>query len=671
MNYKLLATVVLGAVFVTIIIVLITRHSSDNGGGSDKPKHQIFSEVKGLSGSGFCYGKGNSFEAHDFFKENTLEACQDRCKQDNDCSAISYMNDTKDCIVYKPDGQSPATKGWKKSDGDKFPTYASPYYGCPYPLPKNGCTVDFPGSCTKDVQGNPIMAQNVSCWIKNKSKENYTSFKVNVAPEDDSHIQIVLSNPFLYGYDLMDVENSFYNWFLDLIDNAEKFLTLCNAYITLGKYQSDDPSDVQSVIAVHLTNRLKAKPQLKVFLISVGYDQGDCQMAVREQAIYKPFFDNGQMTYIDFSQGGIPFFHDKLYISDKKAYIGGQNMSGSSSIDFGLSASNKSPLYNDLYLRSVWFYNKGVNNPDPNYTLKFKYTVEQPFMSGTTGYFVVTSPTFPLCTNPASPWYPKQACDITAKSGPCPGPGGKAEWNTHVSYEHAHILDIISNANTFINMTNYEMSAFGNLPNGNTQTGYDWSILNALMDRAKAGVDIDFWISNSPFSDKVRGGENAICSFLRCNEGRNWLNQTKQYSNFKIHWWYQTPGTTGFSNCHPLHAKIFYTDAGLLVTSANLTTDYFGNTPNTGIAAVFHDHKPPNWVKVGLNSIFQLLKDNSSIKYNDKTYQCDQSKPNFETKDEHGKSMCDPQNGCTGTCQSCKGAQFRPNEWKWSCQNCQ
>jgi len=647
MSYLQIIIIVVGVIIGVVLTYFIVKQliKKKNGGDDpDKPK-TIFKEIKGLSGSGYCYGDKNTFPSFTLKNDIANETdCQQLCLKDDNCLAVSYDSTGKNCILYEQSGgTTPESAEWESSYAKFFPSYASPYHDCqtgtddgktiPVAMTKDGCRVAFPDVCKGPVSG-------VSCWKKYKNRENYTKYTVKVGKEDSSKCQIVLSNPFLYTNELIETENTFYWWLLDLINKATKYVTLCNAYVTLGKYQSDDSDDVESAVHVAILNALKRGVQ--VTIIATQQEQIECQNSVFNQPGYLPYqkatTPDGRPLLDRVLWNG--FFHDKIYISENKAYIGGQNMSGSSSIDFGISIDSSCPIHADILSRTIYMYYNGTT------PLTFNYTADNPWIADDgTKYFIAVSPVWPLCPTTGS-GYPKVPCPF---QNPPVGPFTKGYPPTsggNVSYEYNQTLNLINNAKKFIKLTNYELSTMGNIYNGESST-----LLDALIARAQAGVKVEFWVSNSPFQDSVYGGENALCMFGRCNKGKEYLKQIKNLQNFTLNFWYQNPGTTEFSECHPLHSKIFFSDWGLLVSSSNFTPDYFGSTQDTGFCAIYNGYAP-DWISVGMESIFDLLKSKSTITYKDTTFTCKNDKPNFQTTDFQGKPMC-TSGFCKGTCMTC------------------
>lgn len=626
-----------------------------------------FQEIKGLAGSGTCFGPRNQFPASKQMTVKSKDDCQTACSQDTFCGSFTYNDSSKSCTMYPKNGAtSPLayynikpSSLWK--DSFPFPTYASPYDNCEDPFKRSGCMSDSPATaCT--------LSQGTSCWQKESQKKSMaggrssssSSYVVNVAPMDELAAQVVVSNPYLQPYDMLRYKNTFYNWYLDLYNGAESFVTVCNAYLTLGKWQSDDPTDYNS--AIYYAMVAASKRGVRITWVSLkAVPEYDCQ-----QQVLKQFSSLQYFKYIEFDdynnigtygEGGV-FFHDKLYISDKKAYIGGQNISGSSSIDFGLSFENTSPMYNDLVQRKNWFESSGRTNQ------VFMHTATSPYRAkdGNT-YFIALSPTWPTC--PIIPYHgesnmPQSPCPLGNVIGPYRNnsytdlnPAGVPAGGSpigNVSYERNHLINLIKNATKFLTITSFDFSTLSsNLSHG----GWDKDLEDAfLAAAANTSVVTNIWINNAPFTDSINNG-NGTCEFYRCKQGQDFIAKTQKNKNFTWHWWYPPPKSTSQwqDDCHTLHAKIHYSDWGLLVSSSNLTPDYFNNTSGTGFAAIFSSPNTiPAWISTGLQNIFDILKNNSKVSGGT----CDNPVFNMQTSPDD--TAC-PGGKCVGKCASCQASQ--------------
>jgi hypothetical protein len=405
--------------------------------------------------------------------------------------------------------------------------------------------------------------------------------------------------------------------------------------------------------------------------VSLSTDQAECQNQVSNQ--FSAYINKG-FTILDFDYnnnigtwglGGV-FFHDKLYISENKAYIGGQNTSGSSSIDFGISFTSQSPLYQDLNTRRLWFESSGT------VTMNFKYTSQNPYKAQDgSSYFISVSPTWPTC--PKSPqycpvqnyycstWFPEKQCNLGNDTGPyrtntytTQNPagfpvGGSPKGN--VSYERNHLINLIKNARKFLRITSFDFSMLSSML---SYGGWDKDLEDAFLKAGSSGVQTDIWINQQPFNDTIYAG-NVTCDFMRCPEGKAFLSKMNNFSNVKFHWWYQNPPPTdpnAYPECNTLHAKIHYSDWGILISSANLTPDYFGNTSNISLSVIF-DQTIPEWISVGVENIFGILTDKSQIPGGGT---CDNQGTlyNFQKVNDIRCS----QTGCVNTCQACGSSTY-------------
>jgi len=479
---------------------------------------------------------------------------------------------------------------------------------------------------------------------------------------DELAAQVVVSNPYLQPYDMLRYKNTFYNWYLDLYNGAETFVTVCNAYLTLGKWQSEDPTDYNSAIYYAMVAALKRGVMI-TWVSLKAVPEYDCQ-----QQVLKQFTSLKNFKYIEFDdynnigtygKGGV-FFHDKLYISDKKAYIGGQNISGSSSIDFGLSFENTSPMYPDLVQRKNWFESSGTTNQ------VFMYTANAPYRAkdGNT-YFIALSPTWP--TYPIVPYHgesymPQSPCPLGNEIGygpyrnnsyttvnPAGDPaGGSPKGN--VSYERNHLINLIKYATKFLTITSFDFSTMSSsLSHGCWDKDLEDAFLAAA---ANPSVVTNIWINNAPFTDSINNA-NGTCEFYRCKQGQDFIAKTQKNGNFTWHWWYPPPKSTAPSqyDCHTLHAKIHYSDWGLLVSSSNLTPDYFNNTSGTGFAAKFSSPDTiPAWISTGIQNTFDILKNYSKVTGGT----CDNPLFNIQTSPKDTACLG---GNCIGKCASCQTSQ--------------
>jgi hypothetical protein len=461
-----------------------------------------------------------------------------------------------------------------------------------------------------------------------------TGDNVKIGSPDSCKAQIVISNPYI-RYNTLTTPNTFYYWFLDLLNSATEFIILCNTYITLGKYISDDSSDVQSAIAVAYVNAAKRGVQIK-FVVTAGDQNTVCARAMVAE-INKYSSDKNRATI-----STIGFFHDKLYISDKKAYIGGQNASGPSSIDFGISFSSDSPLYPDILSRANNIYTSYYTD------LIFKYNADTPFVDQAgTKYFIAVSPTTPSCPAIPGKMFPQAECPNLQKNSTgfytkfMYDTVGK-KWyygtgTTVVSYERSHLLNVIRNSTKFLTITNYEVSFFGDMM---SNTGYDSEFQASLLEAAKRGVVINIWMNNQLIQQESKYYNQTTCTLLRCNEGNDWIKSLVAYKNVKISWWYNPDkDSKDWYACSTLHAKIYYSDWGVLISSSNYTPVYYSNTSDTGLCVIFSGN-PPDWISTGIQNVIDLLSSNKT---------CNNTDPNFNGL--HGCASC-ASLSCNPVCMS-------------------
>jgi hypothetical protein len=636
----------------------------------DKSPIAGFSLVKGANGkSGFCKAGKDDYPYFKWIENTTQDSCKELCNSDENCVAFNYNDTYKIGQLFsstKAQGyDGPPSSTWKRNVGHysspKFPTYASPYI-CPdpmkYPLNDGGCRSGYPDLCTDNQDGWMCYVKgdspNVSWWGPDNDP-------IPSGNTDDSKLQFLTSNPYIPSYLLLKTPGNFYYWFYHLIKNANKFLILCNAYIKLGIHRSEDPDDYQNQIYYALFDALNRG--VNVTCVNVSYDQQQCQIDFATQPGFKEHLGKN-LNYVDFGATKYTFFHDKIYISENEAYIGGQNLSASFSIDAGVIIPKDSPLYDDIRNRAVYMTKSG------NYVMYSKYTSDKPYnaQDSNTDYFSALSPYFPLCLDKQgeSCTFPQESCDSPSK-----GTGKFTTFNNlefgegHVSYEYNHLINLIKNAKDFLTITNFDFSFYSSF--FGTKSGKDDKMGPALEQAAKNGANINLYIHNAPINDDLCNG-SATCVMLRCKESKTWLDKMKKnYSNFKIHWWYQNPADPSFNmECKTLHSKIYYSDYGFLISSSNMTPSYFGGTQDTGIAGVFHS-SPPKWILVGVKNVIDILKDHSTSTYKGQKYTCDNDEPNFQTKSHNDKDLCHTKDGnvfCKNACAQCGDNTYG------SCGNC-
>ena len=612
--------------------------------------------TQGINGvNGFCKGSHDVFPFYKNVFNVTKADCETMCVTDPDCLGFNINESTKVGQLFRAtaaDGYSAAAPGWKATTA--FPTYASPY-NCPsIASPKNagGCVSSyaFPdNNCTREL--------GWECY----SNPHATKMRVagrRLAAEPTVGCRVIVSNPYLYSSELLTTEGTFYCWFFNMLRDARAGSTvyLCNAYLTLFKHQSEDPADYQSQIFYALLAALRRN--VTVVCVNVTTQQQQCQIDVATQASLVDYLTSGQLRYVDIYPTAYAFFHDKIYLSDKTAYVGGQNMSGSSSVDVGVEITAASPLYADLKQRVLYLANQGSG------PLSLKYTATSPWKdTDNTNYFVAVSPYVPLQTNQQG----TTNCNFPqARLSPPPSGVGpflvqnnsskQLQANAgNVSYEYTHLYNLIENAKTFLVITNYDWSIFGDWFSAYAKPGADWNMAGALQRAVERGVNVDVWISAMPFSDSSTPCGNTTCQGLRCSDFSAWLTGLQSHSNFKMHWWYQSPAGDSFNNaCHVLHAKIYYSDWGALISSSNFTPQYFAATQSVGFCAVFGTTGTgPSWVSDGINAVITILKTKSKSG----KYTCDNgSTPNFQRTSDTGKQLCTADGtSCTNTCAGSAG----------------
>jgi hypothetical protein len=367
------------------------------------------------------------------------------------------------------------------------------------------------------------------------------------------------------------------------------------------------------------------------------------------------------------------FFHDKIYISDQEGYIGGQNLSGSSSIDFGVTILRGSPLYGDLKQRAGYFVG-GANGAAP--AMNFKYTATNPYVDPTSKaeYFLGLSPFSPTCGTKGgagvrasmSPVFPQAGMSLSGmyKSvGPYDNAGS-------VSYEWMHLHDLIKNARKFIRITNFDFSFFGS---SLSQAGYDVDIANAINAAVSNHVKVEMWIHNAPMADSMPMDPSSTCGMVTCQHTSDLLKTWTATGYFAINYWYSQPYSEGFPPCKILHAKIYYSDYGLLVSSSNFVPDYWCRTPDTALCVKYSGGAVPDWISQGVENCFSILESNKTVSSSGKNYACGhESTPNI---DQDG-APCGVINGvyvCASTCASCSKttkAGVKTNVQSSACNGC-
>lgn len=635
-------------------------------------------KVNGLLNSGLCKGPKDSYPYYQSLSIDNLNECKEKCINDSNCLGLNFNDGScEECKDYSCQLFSNTktgnyingpSKNWNVKN--EFPMYSSPYQ-CPDSINKLVCDYNNNGNDIKipaypdspefiNSDENTIVTSRSaypelctespgwSCYSK-KDLNNLKDIKsIDVGSTDSSGCAIVISDPYLNTNELLNTENNFYNWYLNLLNNSNKFIILANAYIKLGMHNSEDPTDYQNQIFYAFKNALDRG--VKIYCVSIIDDMTEC---TTKSGLSTFANQPGLIEYIDknfiythFRSNEINFFHDKIYISENKAYIGGQNLSGTSSIDIGITVNSLSPMYSDILEKAIHLV------ANTNYELNFTYTKNNPFISDTgSQYFIAVSPYNPICKNLQD----YNHCEFQQTTCPTPlnsvGPYFIGDWSNpsgNVSYEWHHVRDIIENATKFLFITNFDFSIYGDY--FAEHNGYDKTLIDGIVDAANRNVNIDLWIHNMPISDGLCWG-NTTCNMFRCPETANIFDSVKDKENCKIHYWYENPmGSSGFNDiCKTLHAKIYYSDYGILITSTNFTPSYFGGTYGTGLAVKFGDIIP-DWLK-GIEVIKNILESQGKG-----DVKCDNKIPNFQKVSGDGKYTClaGSQN-CTNTC-------IRPSE---------
>ena len=630
--------------------------------GECKPE---FEEVTGLSGSGYCK-TGKQLNAN-FWRWDSTQTpsptqatCQQNCKEWDACLGYDWNDTSKVCQMYTKTGAggAGASPGYKSSADKYFPAFASPWL-CKVPLadltgPKGKyCMPAFGGNLSQE--GAPpctLSSDKVKCFKKFATTEDFSPyFKANVGVMDSSKVQVVISNPFINSRYLGTTYHTFYYWLINMLKNAKKFVTLINVYWTLGKWQSDDPEDYQSVIYSTMVDALNRGVKITI-ITSAG--------AASDEVVCDPFMDQQFTTKINpnlkgsalFRHTKVPyFFHDKIYISENEGYIGGQNLSGSSSIDFGVTIYSDSPLYSDLKQRADYFLGGAkVLNPPPH--MKFQYTYDKPYVDPVSKaeYFLALSPFSPVCnTRDFTPVFPQPSMKFS-KYGKVGAYFNDSD--NQVSYEWWHLYDLVRNAKKFIRITNFDFSFFGS---SLSKCGYDEDMANAMDTVIMNGVKVEIWLHDSPMADSMPLNPSSTCGLGVCKTTRDLLAKWNKKDNFTMNYWYTDPYTKSFPPCKLLHSKIFYSDYGLLITSSNFVPDYWGNTSDTAIC-VRYPSTVPDWVQKGPQNIFDILNTNSKVSNYGKKYTCSHTDPNI---DQAGAPCGLDGNAylCASTCGSCQATE--------------
>jgi hypothetical protein len=613
----------------------ICKSSSPEPSPPPPPPPQLFEELKGISGSGYCKIGNQAYSNYLEFNDISLDNCKQKCKDNNNCTSIVYNSKYNYCqnFVIDNDGKiNNASINYKKTYDKDFPTFASPWT-CDLPLDTFYKCFNRFGYNTEQC----YREDNVKCYKINRDKDiksNYNfikdldKYKINIVDDKDVNIQIVLSNPFIPTENILDIKHTFYNWLLNLIKNANEYLYLINVYITLGKWTSDDPTNYENIIYIEIVNATIRG--CKVYIINQFPFEGDdataCNNPIKELYTSNPNVIQSNINFFVISV----FFHDKIYLSENEGYIGGQNLSSPSSIDFGITINKLSKLHNDLKIRAEYFRDLHDNSKVKYDDVKliFNYNYDESLKINGVEYFLALSPFYPLC-NSRNNWeypIPQKELDFSKmKNAPIGAVGpyfniksGYKLKNSNVTYEWFHICDLISNANKFIKIINFSFSFFSSTF---SDCSYDYKMQNILNDAVNRGVEIELWINNSNMNNNYSYSNPTLdptCYMFTCPNTQNLLKEWKSKSNITINYWYSKESPSAMrTSCKILHAKVYYSDYGTLISSANMTPDYWTNTSNTGLCVRYKSiDNIPDWIKVGLQNIFDLLDNNKTVNKN-------------------------------------------------------
>jgi hypothetical protein len=713
----LIPSLILLTTLVIIIIIHIANNHNNtaNKGNKDKPKMysckngkcvetkdgkfenencestcQEFQKVVGVSGdSGLCRTTGDNFP---YFSQTTVTSqldCENLCKDDTDCVAYNYNTKDNICQIYSMTAKNNYTPnpsdGWKNTY--KFPLYPSPYY-CVSPIPKDS-------SKCHSLYGDESVCGAADNWVcyGRKSTLPFHSWnekdidcsKYNTCTGNDKHgIYTIISNPYIPTSLLLKTPGNFYYWFYNLINNASSYCYIINTYWKLAQLMSNDLDDYQTRIYYSVLNKLKQG--VTFYIVHSGQGDDTCTVSFGKQKKFVDYFQEwnssnintfseenakGKLNIISTKNTKIGFFHDKIYLNNNECYIGGQNMSGISSIDFGVRIPAKTPLYDDLLSRCIYFKLLGNNK-----LLNFKTNANSPYIPDTENgskYYIAISPVWPECKAVSSSdhgcKYGKQTeCNYSNKDI-----GIFKNSLGNVSFEWYHLNNIFKNAKKWIFVTNYEISPYSQFY---SMKGSSFTMFNSLLSSSKnmqknnilpgydnttgqfSGVQlyIDAAVHYSPDNSVCQGVTN--CEFLRCERSRQWLEDMKN-AGANINWWYEDPRKSAKPdfgknwmcnlddfNCKLLHAKIFYSDYGLLITSSNFTNSYFAGTENTGLCVVFGENGPPQWVVDGMKNIKSVFDKNASKCVNI-------NKPNIITPEDPSVDQLCHTAGNTSYCCAC------------------
>ena len=706
-----------GFVVIVVGIIAIITNGFRSSGKKPPVQKPYMIQQKGINGLiGICRNSKNAYPYSKFGVSTTLEDAKKECLGNEKCVAMSFTKSYNDTgkpatILFsfeKVDGWAPPSQNWNSYNSHTFPAFPSPYV-CNDPLPKAESKGSFCYNYYGDYSQNilnqpntisPTGVSNTGCsvdksnWVcyfrsdkniyqKSWEEKNVDCTKYLTCAQSQNNFTTLISNPYIPTYKLLKTPGNFFFWFYNTIKNAKEYCYIINTYWKIGIYQSEDLDDYQSQIYHIILQALKSG--VTFYIVHSGSGDDTCSELISQQIgfvdfIYKwdtPVDINlarGKLNMISTNKTEIGFFHDKIYLTENDCYIGGQNASSSSSIDFGITITSSSPLFEDVKTRCNYFISLGKGSD-----LKFNYNEKTPYKSSDgTKYFIALSPFSPPCNSNVSTLH---NC-FYGSQGVCNPPESIGDFKgaiKNVSNEYQQVLNIIKNAKKWIFVTNYELSAYSQFfqPRGTT-----WSLFDAMLSSAKklekpsfsngvfTGCQLFIYNSAMGADDPVCEGVTA-CEFFRCKRGWKWLQDMKM-AGADVNWWYQTPVKSipktaifpqgeriyecdsPWSDCALLHAKIYYSDYGLLVSSSNFTASYFTGTEDTGFACIFGENGPPGWIKQGMSNIMNLIERHKSSG----NIQCLHSnQPNIITPEDKDsiKSRClqDSDGNVIQCCGSC------------------
>ena len=509
---------------------------------------------------------------------------------------------------------------------------------------------------------------------------------------DPNLFTIIISDPTLWrppapgggiGVPMYDTPYTFYPWLLELVQNAQRFVIMCNVYnYMLGTYDIFDATFLaalqRGVKITFVTIHPVWPPPTFAKYVGAGLSL---------ITLTRPRYGVG---------GGEQVFHDKIYASEKAAYVGGQNATPWPPIDIGVAIKAPCPLYYDLIAKANYLATSMMH------PVVFSHTAVSPWNYRGDEYFISISPYYPTCvgkprcgkstgspppfchilscpcvvqTSPVTSSvgcnFPLAACDSLSRpsTGPITPAGlGLKSAGGNVSYEWHHIYEIFTKARDFIKITNFLFNPWGGQWNS---TGSAWTLFTELENAVRRGVVVDVWVSSIPPSEPGVNvgppgglcGFGPDCSAFRCKESREWFDRMYKYPNFRMHWWYQRPyfslenaAATDAGPCFMLHGKLVFADSGLQITSMNFAPNYFAcGATETGLSVRFSD-TPPQWVLDGVGRYFAVIEKERTGVGTGGHYVCDNGAvENFQQVAVNGDKLCNTEGPlidqyCTGSC---------------------